>query len=730
MNRFTRRQFLKISAATFGAGATPPAITAAVAAARQAPGPVTTVPTFCEMCFWKCSGIAHVRDGRVWKFVGNPDDPLSRGRLCPRGTSAPGAVYDPDRLRKPLLRVGERGKHKWQAVSWDEALGHVAKRMQKIAAQHGPESIALISHGFGGSFIKQALRGYGCINQVLPSFAQCKGAREVGWTITYGEGLGSPEPLDLDNTNCLVLIGSHLGENMHNTHVQEFADAVARGIPVIVVDPRYSVAASKAKHWLPIKPATDVALVLAWINVIVSENLYDREFVAKHGHKFDEFAAEIRDNTPEWAERETGISAETIRVTAREFASHRPRTIIHPGRRSVWNGDATQRSRAIALLNALMGNWGRRGGIFMPTAMRVPGYPKPDFPKPGRPRVDSPQTGYPFADEFEGVSTSLRQATLSGKPYPVKGWFVYASDPLHVFPNQQETLRALDNLDLLVVIDTVPSDIAAYADVVLPESVFMERHDDLFAGFGRRGWVSLRQPVVKSPHDQKPGWWIAKQLSEKLGTGRFFPWRDIEEYLAARCKKAGLSYAELKKKGVVLGPKTAITVEDGYQLEFGTPSGKVEFYSDQLKAAGFDPVPKYTRHEEAPDGFFRLITGRAPVHTFSRTQSNPYLAALMPENEVWVNTRIAQSLGIEHGKYVKLRNQDGIVSGRVRVKATERLRADCVYMVWGFGHTNPARRHAHGRGANVAQLTTRYQIDPIMGATSIHDNFVAFVKEA
>ena len=730
MARLTRRQFLKISAATFGANATPSLIASAVAATSSTPGPVTTVPTFCEMCFWKCSGIAHVRDGRVWKFVGNPDDPLSRGRLCPRGTSAPGAVYDPDRLQKPLVRVGERGKQKWQAVSWDEALGHIAGQMKKIAAAHGPESIALISHGFGGSFIKQALRGYGCINQVLPSFAQCKGAREVGWTFTFGEGLGSPEPLDLVNTDCLVLIGSHLGENMHNTHVQEFADAVGRGVPVIVVDPRYSVAASKAKHWLPIKPATDVALVLAWMHVVVDENLYDKEFVAQYGHKFKEFVAEIKDYTPEWAERETGISAETIRTTAREFASHRPRTIIHPGRRSVWNGDATQRSRAISLLNALMGNWGRRGGIFMPTAMSVPGYPKPAFPKPTRARVDSAKTGYPFADEGEGVSTSLRQATLTGKPYPIKSWFVYASDPLHVFPNQKETLQALDKLDLLVVIDTVPSDIAAYADVVLPESVFLERHDDLFSGFGRRGWVSMRQPAVKSPHDQKPGWWIAKQLSEKLGTGRYFPWNDIEEYLAARCEKAKLSYAQLKKNGVVLGPKAATTVEDGYKLEFATPSGKVEFYSDQLKKAGFDPVPKYTRHETPPDGFFRLITGRAPVHTFSRTQSNPYLSALMPENEVWVNSKVAQSLGLENGKYVKLKNQDGVVSGRVRVKATERLRDDCVYMVWGFGHGNPARKHAYGRGANVAQLTTRYKTDPIMGATSIHDNFVAFVKEA
>lgn len=221
-----------------------------------------------------------MRDGKLWKFEGNPLDPQSRGRLCPRGTGAIGAYTDPDRLQRPLLRKGERGQEQWTAVTWDEAFTFIADKMKAIKAEHGAESVAMFNHGIGVRFIQHVLKSYGAINFAGPSFAQCRGPRDVGFMLTMGVDLGSPEPTDIENTDCLVLIGSHLGENMHNTQVQEFANAVGRRVPIIVVDPRYSVAASKAKYWLPIRPGTDLALLLAWMNVLVSEGLYDREFVA------------------------------------------------------------------------------------------------------------------------------------------------------------------------------------------------------------------------------------------------------------------------------------------------------------------------------------------------------------------------------------------------------------------------------------------------------------------
>jgi len=285
MEHVSRRRFLKISAATFAGAAVAtqwePLSRIANAADAPAKG-ITTIPTFCEMCFWRCGGIAHVRDGKLWKFEGNPKDPQSRGRLCPRGTAAVGAHYDPDRLQKPLIRRGARGKEEWTAVTWDEAFVYIADRMQKIKAEHGPEAVAAFNHGIGQRFIQHMLKSWGAINFAGPSFAQCRGPRDVGFALTFGTGLGSPEPTDIENTDCLVLVGTHLGENMHNLQVQEFAKAVERRIPIIVVDPRYSVAASKAKYWLPIKPGTDLALLLAWCNVLVTEGRYDHAFVDKH----------------------------------------------------------------------------------------------------------------------------------------------------------------------------------------------------------------------------------------------------------------------------------------------------------------------------------------------------------------------------------------------------------------------------------------------------------------
>ena len=729
----SRRRFLQISSATLLAGTAAeldPIPRAAIAAGRPAaPGEVKTVPTFCEMCFWRCGGIAYVRDGKLWKFEGNPLDPQSRGRLCPRGTGAVGAVTDPDRLRTPLIRVGERGKEQWKSVTWGEALDVVAQKMQKIKAEHGAESLAVFNHGIGARFIVHVAKSYGAINIGAPSFAQCRGPRDIGYLLTYGTGLGSPEPTDIENTNCLVLVGSHLGENMHNSQVQEFAKAVERRIPIIVVDPRYSVAASKAKYWLPIKPGTDLALLLAWMNVLVTEGRYDAAFVAKYGHGFDKFAAEIAKYTPEWAAAETGIDAQMIRVTAREFSSHRPAALVHPGRRVNWYGDDTQRSRANALLNALLGNWGRKGGLFVQAGISVPSYPLPKYPKSDQPMADNPNgERYPFADE--AVTTGIRDATLSGKPYPIKGWIVYSTNLMNALPNEAETLKAIQALDLLVVIDTMPSEIAGYADVVLPENVFLERYDELLVGWGRRGWVSLRQPVVEAPAEQKPGWWIAKELAGRLGIPECMPFKDMREYLAHRVEKGGFSFAKLESDGVIMGGKEPNTVEEGLELSFDTPSGKVEFWSDQLAKKGFDPVPKYTRHAEAPAGYFRLITGRAPVHTFSRTQSNPLLTGLMRENEIWVNAATAAQLGLKSGQYVKLKNQDGVETNRIKVKATQRIRPDTVYMVYGFGQRNSMASSAYQRGASAAQINTKYATDPLMGGTSIHANFVTLVKEA
>jgi thiosulfate reductase/polysulfide reductase chain A len=731
MNSISRRRFLKISGATVVtaaalAGSAKTFVNAAESYSK--PKGLQVIPSYCDLCFWKCGLVAYVKDGELWKVEGNPKDPLSNGRLCPRGTGGPGAHYDKERLKSPLIRKSERGEEKWVEVTWDEAFDYIANKMNKMKATYGPEAMALFSHGIGGNFLKHMMRAYGSPNETAPSFAQCRGPREVGFELTFGDVVGSPERTDIENAKCIVLIGSHLGENMHNTQVQEFSRAVEKHSSIIVVDPRFSVAASKAKYYLPIKPGTDMALLLAWMSVIVNEKLYDADYISKYGFGFEQFAEEVSLYTPEWAYVETGIDTEVIRETAREMARYKPATLVHPGRHATWYGDDTQRSRAIALLNALLGSWGRKGGFYVPYSYSIPKYPYAPYPELKKEPLDNPNGRYPFATG-EQISTGIREATITDQPYPIKGWFIYGTNLIQALPNRDETIKAIQNLDLMVVVDVIPSEIAGWADVVLPESVYLERYDDLNASPFREGFVGIRQPVVDAPNDQKPNWWMAKKLGEKLGLGAYFPWKDVEEYLDTRLKLAGHSLDELKKEGIIKGPEKPIYFEDGVEPEFATPSGKIEFYSKQLAEAGFDPVPRYTKHAEPPTGYFRLLYGRAPVHTFSKTQSNPILADMMSENELWVNADLAERYGLKNGDRIKLKNQDGVISDPIKVKATERIRQDCVYMVHGFGQKSRQLRSTYKKGASDAELVTRYNTDPLMGGTAMNVNFVTFEME-
>jgi thiosulfate reductase/polysulfide reductase chain A len=517
---------------------------------------------------------------------------------------------------------------------------------------------------------------------------------------------------------------------MHNTQVQEFAEAIERGATIIVVDPRFSIAASKAKYYLPIKPGTDTALLLAWINVLIQENLYDKEFVENYTFGFEPLREYIKPFTPEWAFAETGIQPDLIRETIRELARYKPASFVHPGRHVNWYGNDVQRLRAVAIVNALLGNWNRKGAFYKPVKMDIPKYPYPPYPEADYEVVYNPNSKYPFAGEDEGLTQGVRSATITGEPYPIKAWVVYGTNLIQTMPNPAETIEAIKKLDFLLVIDVIPNEIAMWADVVLPESIYLERFDELNISPFRIPFVGIRQPVVPPPHDQKDGWWIARELAVKLGLEKYYPWMHIEEYLKYRVEAAGLSYEQFKKDGVILGNEQPIYVEDGLKLEFPfTPSQKVELYSTQLAEKGFSPLPTYERPPEPPPGYFRLLFGRVPVHTFSMTQSNRILMDMVDENEVWVNSDVAETLVLKNGEYVYLKNQDGILSNKVKVRVTQRIRPDCVFMYHGFGHTSKNLKRAYLKGASDSELISRYDIDPIMGGTGMNNNFVTFVRE-
>jgi thiosulfate reductase/polysulfide reductase chain A len=737
----TRRDFIKISTLSLGA--------AAVAAGAskigfglpllsnenssgQAGNELRRIPTYCEVCFWKCAGWAHVNgDGRISKVIGNELDPQCNGRLCPRGTGGVGMVYDEDRLKKPLIRVNENGEQTYREASWDEALDFVVTKMKEISEKYGPESIALFNHGSAGHYFSHLLKAYGSSTISAPSYAQCRGAREVGFETTFGFQIGSPEPTDIRDTRCMVLIGSHIGENMHNSQVQEMSDAIDKGAVIITVDPRLSTAASKSKYWLPIKPATDIALLLSWIHVLIYDELYNKDYVALHTKGFDQLKEHVRNYTPEWAYGITTIAPDQIRKTAKEMADAAPAVIVHPGRHVSWYGDDAQRSRAIAILNALLGSWGARGGFFLKEGIDIPDHPHPAYLKPAWSWFETMNGKYPFAKMSVTNAFIDCSVTSEENKHQIHGWIIAGTNLPMAIPLKNQMEKALQELDLVVVVDTMPSEVTGYADVILPECTYLERYDDLRESPHREPTIALRSPAIEPMYETKPAWWIAKQIGEKLGLHAWFEYEDYKEVIEWQLKQLGSSLEEIEKTGVIVLPRKhgSPYLDPTLPHTFPTASGKIELYSDALAAAGFDAIPVYKPHPEPEEGFYRLIYGRAPMHTFSRTANNPNLTDLMKENSVWVNPSVARLWGLKDGSYTFLKNQDGIVSGfPIKVRVTERIRWDSVYMVHGFGHHRKELSRAFGKGANDTELITNVMIDPLMGGTGMRGNFVTFVN--
>lgn len=735
----SRRKFIKISALGLGGVA---ASTSALnmfgantyldkLVKQNITGEFNKTATYCEVCFWKCAGWAYTNDeGEIIKIKGNETDPHCYGRLCPRGTGGVGMYNDEDRLKTPLIRTTVDGKQTFRRASWKEALDLIASKMKDVKSKYGAESFALLKHGSPGAHLEHLFKAYGSDTIAEPAYAQCRGPRETGFELTLGSWIGSPEPTDIRDTKCLVLIGSHIGENMHNTQVQEMADAIDNNATIITVDPRLSTAASKSQHWLAIKPATDIALLLAWMHVIIEEKLYDEAYIKKYGYGFKELKEHVKTFTPEWAYGITTIKPDQIRKTARLMAAAAPSVIVHPGRHVVWYGDDSQRERAIAMLNGLLGSWGKRGGFYLKEKVSLPKFPHPAYPKPkwGWEEIGEK---YPYAEM--GITSELIKSSIPGEDdeHPIKAWIIAGTNLINTVPDRKVVLKAMDAVEFIAVVDTMPMEITGYADVVLPECTYLERYDGIRNAPKRIPSLALRQPVAKPKYDSKPAWWMCKQLGDRLGLQEYFKYDDFEDVIKWQLKQVGSSLEEMKRLGVKrFERKTPLYMEDGEDFEFGTNSGKIEFYSDDLASKGFDPMPVYTAHPEPPQGFYRLNYGRAPMHTFSRTTNNPNLFELKSENKLWVNPKIARLLGLKNEQLVWLQNQDGINSTfSIKVRVTERIRYDSVYMYHGFGHTNKKLSRAYGKGESDTLMMTKVPVDPLMGGTALRGNFVKILTE-
>src|SRR6266496_643073 len=525
------------------------------------------IPTTCEMCVNKCSLIAVVENGIIHKLNPNPASPKSRGMLCARGNAGIQQVYDPARLKKPLIRAGERGEGKWRPATWDEAWDFAAQKLTAVKDKYGPQgSLWSSTESFQETFFKNLGLAFGSPN-IVRHPTLCLASVNLAYSITFG----TVPSFDLLNANYVIMAGANRFEAIITPDTMDLIDSTMnRKTRLICLDPRFTVTASKADEWYPVKPGTDMAFILAMIHVIIGEGRYDKEFIANYCQGFDELAAHVQQYTPEWAEKETEIPAKDIVRIAREFSDAAPRAVFYAGRRSSWYQNDFQMRRAQAILNAIVGNWDRQGGMAPNTKIALGEYLFLPWDDPPAPRVDEIDKYFPLAAKGDGAYLKLRENVLAGTPYPIKGWMILKQDPMSALPEQAKTLRMIEQMDFVAAIDIQMSDTAWYADVVFPESTYLERWDPIEVMSGIWPVVVLRQPVIKPLHDTKPCLEIVQGLAKRLGFAQYFDYT-IAQWNDAAVKELPLEMPleYLKKHGVFTppgGPRYGTTLNPEHRL--------------------------------------------------------------------------------------------------------------------------------------------------------------------
>ncbi len=521
----SRRRFLQGSVALsiLGGTAAVPTSLFSSGGEEKPKGKNYTVPTLCEMCVNKCAAIAQVENGVVKKLDPNPLFPKSKNMLCPRGVAGTLALYDPDRLKYPLVRIGKKGDGKYKRVTWDEAYDAILngtehfKGLKQILDEE-KDNRSCIGYCAGEGMAEHTFKIFMADKFGSPNFVNhstiCLQTVVSGYALTIG-GYGLS---DLENANYVIMAGANRAEAIMTPDTMDlFKRTRGRGATLVAVDPRYTHTAALADEWLAIEVGTDLAFVLALTYVVMDEGLYNKKFVDENMNGFEEYRKHILSNryTPEWAEKITGIKADKIRKVARDFMAAAPRAIYYQGRRTAWSRHDFQLRRAQAIFSALGGGVDVKGGIIF--GSKVP-LGKHEVNAPmyanAEPRVDKDEAAIVGAS---GTWIGLRNMIVEERtPYPMRGMFVYKQNPMQSVPNTAKTKKMFEKLDLVVTIDTMPSDTAMMSDVILPECTYLEREDPVKSFGGTQPAIVLRNKVINPMFETKPVYEIMKGLTQKI----------------------------------------------------------------------------------------------------------------------------------------------------------------------------------------------------------------------
>jgi len=636
-----------------------------------------TVRTMCPMnCHpTLCGMLADVEDGRLVGVRGDPDNPDSRGFLCVRGQASREIIDSPLRILHPLVRA-RRGGGDWRRVSWDEALELIVTRMRAA----GPAAVGTWSgHGlFATNY------GTRVASHLLRRFANLHGAQWWNPTmICWGLGafgLGLTGILETNtkedmgaHAQLIVLWGANLA-SQPNTG-RHLAAARRRGAHLVTIDVRETEAAAQSDETLLVRPGTDAALALALMHVLVAENLWDRDFVARHTLGFDALAEHVARHSPAWAAPITGVPAERIVALARRYATTRPAAIVLGGSSMHKGAGGWTAGRAIGCLPALTGNVGIAGGGFGPrhgSAVHGQGL-----------RSIAAEERRPAHDRIPSQMPRITEAMLDGR---LRVMLLFGTDMISSFADTGRVAAGLARQDLVVSYELFHSDTTRrFADVVLPATAWLEE----LGCKSTNTHLYLMPKALDAPGETRPVAWVLRELAARLGLDDFFPWAADSGPLDAILDHPATGHATaaaLAAEGGIRALRISHVAHP--DLRFPTPSGKIELYSERAAGLGLPALPVY----EAPTGSpypLTLQQGRTLTHFhgfYDHGRALPSLAAADAAPTLWISPADADVRGVADGAAIRIHNARGEMAARARV--TDKIPAGTVWMHDGWPGLN------------------------------------------
>jgi anaerobic selenocysteine-containing dehydrogenase len=645
----------------------------------------------CRTCHGGCGALIFVKDGKVVKVKPDPDSPMSRGWMCVKGLNTPHIASHKDRLHHPLRRKGQRGSGQWQRITWNEALDDIAAILDKCRQESGAESIAL-GQGTGRHHYMHTIRfanALGTPNWYEPGLAQCFIPRITVCNLTYG-GFITPDYYGNVSPECIMFWGHNpLVSGPDGELIISVKRALDKGAVGIAIDPRRSETAKRCKQWLAIRPGTDAALALAMINIIITENIYDRQFVEKWTVGFEQLKAHVSTYTPQWAESITGIKSSDIIEAARTYALRKP-AVLEWGVSIEQNPNSLQTVRAIAILRGLTGNIDIPGGDILGMNI-IRSYPTlkdklPDGMLKKRLGADE----YKLLGGWRAFMPSahipaLFKAMKTGEPYRIRALLIFGSNPLATVANPKQVYEGLKKLELLVVTDLFMTPTAAIADYVLPAAFWPEVEQIIGYPLVAENMVMAQQKTTQVGECQQDEW-IMNELSKRLNLpGANDTLEDVMNY---QLEPLGVTYQQLKQRSFIYPPHEYRKYEKN---GFRTPSGKVELYCRALERMGYAPLPSYNEPPESPvktpdlaaEFPYILTTGSRRMEFFhSEHRQIASLRKRRPDPQAELHPEVAALHGITQGDWVIISSPRGSV--RMKALVTEDINPRVINVEHGW----------------------------------------------